>query len=367
MDICAFRYALKFQIAAAVPFNDTISYTALAAKCKVDESQLKQALRQMMMCRFFHEPVHDQVAHTAASKQLTHPGALSWIQFTTTDTIGTAYNYLDAIAKWGHGSQEPNQTGQQLLYNTDKYMYDYYEENDEVRTNFSELMTYVSSMNAMSNEYVGAGYDWAGLGEVTIVDVAGNVGHCSVEMAKANPKAQIVVQDLPGIIERAKDPKTCVTPEEYRSRYTFMAHNFYDEQPVHADVYFLRMIMHDYSDKYCIKILQPLVKAMKPNGRIIIMDAVMPPVGGAPMPIERFMRAQDMHMCILTNAKERDQEQWEQLVRDTDPRLRINSITTPPGSAKSLIEIVLGPELNGQVDGKSNGVVANIAEVNEVA
>lgn len=363
MDLAAYRYVIEFDIASNVPLNDTISYEALAEKCNVNIGQLKQALRQMMMTRFFHEPIYGFVAHTAASKHLTHPGARSWMEYTSLHTFGTTFHTIDAIKKWGHGSQEPNETGLQLLYNTDKYQYEYYEENAQVRGVFSDLMTYVSSMNAMANSYIGAGFDWAGLGEATIVDIGGSVGHCSVEMAKANPQARIVVQDLPGIIEKAKDPKTCVVPSEFLPRYTFMAHDFYSEQPVQADVYFLRMIMHDYSDKYCIKILQPLVRAMKPDGRIIIMDQVLPPVGGAPQPIERFMRAQDMHMGVLTNAKERDREQWDWLLHQTDQRLRINSITLPPGSAMSLIEIVLGDaasngvgsQLNGLVNGHANG------------
>jgi hypothetical protein len=306
----------------------------------------------MMMTHFFHEPTPGMVAHTAASKHLTHGGARSWMQYSTTDTLGSAFRYLDAIEKWGHGSQEHDQCGLQIHYGTDKSMYEYYEENEEVRTNFSDLLTYASTMAAVSNTFIAAGYDWASLGEVTIVDVAGSRGHSSVEIARSNPKAKIIVQDLPKIIDRARNPKTCVIPRDVQPQITFMAHNFWDEQPVSADVYFLRLIMHDWSDKYCIKILRPLVKAMKPGGRIIIMDEILPPVGGAPLPIERFMRAQDLHMAVLTNAKERDHEQWQYLIHATDSRLRIKSMTLPPGSAMALIEVVLVEETNGDVDDK---------------
>lgn len=343
----AFRYIHKYAIAEAVPFNDTITYVDLAQKCGVDPGQLKQMLRQLMQLRIFREPVVGKVGHTAASKHLTHPGAVYFNAYCSLNTMDYVTKQIDAFEKWGHGSQEPTEAALNIAHGTDKSMYEYYEENKEVRERFSDLMTFVSKMEAMSTAYIAAGYDWASLGQVTIVDVAGNMGSCSIAIARANPKAKIIVQDLPAVIKRAKDPATCVVPEHMRSRFEFMAHDFYQPQPVQADVFFVRMIMHDYSDKYCIKILRPLVQALKPGGKIILMDAVLPPVGGAPASIERFMRAQDLQMLTLTNAKERDAEQWNDLMKATDPRLRIKSITLPPGSAMAIIEVVLEEKTNG--------------------
>jgi hypothetical protein len=346
----AFRYIHKYKIAKAVPLNGTIAYADIAKICGVDAEQLKQFMRHIMQLKIFRETEPGFVGHTASSKHLTHPGVSYFTEYSSMNTIEYVIKQNDAFEKWGHGSQEPTESALSVVHNTDKSMYEYYEENQEVRERFSNLMTFVSKMDAMSNTYVAAGYDWASLGEVKVVDLAGNVGHCSVAIAKANPKASIVVQDLPEIIKRAKDPATCVIPEELRSRFVFMVHDFYKPQPVEADVFFMRMIMHDYPDKYCIKILRPLVKALRPGGRLLIMDAVLPPVGGAPAPIERFMRAQDLQMLTLTNAKERDHEQWTELMRMTDPRLQIKSITLPPGSAMAIIEVVLEEAANGHVD-----------------
>lgn len=345
----AFRYIHKYAIAKAVPFNATITYDDLARQCGVDPGQLKQMLRHLMQLRIFREPTVGQVGHTAASKLFTQPGAVYFNAYCSMNTVEYISKQIDAFEKWGHGSQEPNEAALNIAHDTHKSMYEYYEENDEVRERFSNVMTYVSKMDAMSNTYIAAGYDWASLGEVKIVDVAGNMGHCSAAIAQANPDAKIVVQDLPGIIKRARDPATCVIPENLRSQFEFMAHDFYKPQPVKADIFFLRMIMHDYSDKYCIKILRPLIRALKPGGKIILMDAVLPPVGGAPAPIERFMRAQDLQMLTLTNAKERDADQWNDLMKATDPRLQIKSITLPPGSAMAIIEVVLEEKSNGHL------------------
>lgn len=305
-------------------------------------------LRQLMQIRVFREPTPGNVGHTAASRHLTHPGVVYLNEYTSLNAIEYVLKQNDAFERWGHGSQEPNEAALNVAHNTELSMYDYYEQNQEVRERFSNMMTFASKLDAMSNVYVAAGYDWASLGEVSIVDVAGNMGYCSVPIAKANPKAKIIVQDLPAIIKRAKDPSTSVIPPNLLPQIEFMAHDIYQPQPISADVYFLRMIMHDYSDKYCIKILRPLVHSLKPGGRLLIMDSVLPPVGGAPAPIERFLRAQDLQMLTLTNAKERDAEQWSRLMKETDPRLRIKSITMPPGSAMAIIEVVLEEREEGE-------------------
>lgn len=206
----------------------------------------------------------------------------------------------------------------------------------------------------------------AGAGSV-VVDVAGNVGHCSIPIARANPAVKIVVQDLPKIVARGADPATSVIPAELRHRFTFMEHDFYAPQPVKgAAVYFLRMIMHDYSDAYCLKILRQIVPSMGPDSRIVVMDQVSPPVGLLPSAIERMMRTQDLQMMLLTNARERDVVEWRELVGSvvedkgesgepeqqerqeqnavpgtttTARKLEIKTIVSPQGGMMSLIEI----------------------------
>lgn len=43
-----------------------------------------------------------------------------------------------------------------------------------------------------------------------------------------------------------------------------------------ADVFMLRNIIHDWSDKYCVKILQRLRDAATPSTRLMIIDNLMP-------------------------------------------------------------------------------------------
>ena len=316
----AFRYVAEYSIAAAVPLNSTISYSELAAKLSLDRKQLRQMLRQLIQSHVFSEPSLNQVSHTASSKLLiTHPGVAAFNGYIARDVFPMAAKQFEALEHFGHGNPHPHKAGLNFACGTDLPMFAFYEQPEQkgVRERFSQLMTYASSFPALSNAHVTAGFPWATLPPgSTVVDIAGNVGHCSIAIARAtDPSVKLVVQDLPQIVARAKDPATSVVPADLRDRFTFMEHDFYTPQPIKgAAVYFLRMIMHDYSDDYCWKILRQIVPAMSPDSRIVIMDQVSPPVGVLPTAIERMMRTQDLQMMLLLNAWERDLGEWNDLV-----------------------------------------------------
>jgi len=71
----------------------------------------------------------------------------------------------------------------------------------------------------------------------------------------------------------------------------FMAHDFFDEQPVKgAEVYYYRHTLHNWPDKYCTKTLKALIPALKTGARLLIMDMLMPPPGALPNDLDRKLR-----------------------------------------------------------------------------
>lgn len=345
----AFRYIAEYSVAAAVPLNDTISYSDLAAKLSLDRKQLRQMLRQLIQIHVFSEPSLNQVSHTASSKLLvTHSGVAAFNGYIARDVFPMAAKQFEALEHFGHGNPHPHQAGLNYACGTDLPMFAFYEQPEQkgVRERFSQLMTYVTSFPALSNSHVTAGFRWGTLPPgSTVVDIAGNVGHCSIAIARAtDPSVKLVVQDLPQIVARAKDPGTSVVPADLRDRFTFMEHDFYTPQPIKgAAVYFLRMIMHDYSDPYCWKILRQIVPAMAPDSRIVIMDQVSPPVGVLPTVIERMMRTMDLEMMLLLNARERDIDEWNDLVagivqeeKDEEGNAEANGEAKPEAKAEEL-------------------------------
>lgn len=97
-----------------------------------------------------------------------------------------------------------------------------------------------------------------------------------VALAKRFPQLRFVVQDLPKTV--ADGPAHI--PPDLAARIRFQAHDFFTEQPVHgADVYFFRWIFHNWSDKYCEKMLKCLIPALKPGARILVNENILPSPG----------------------------------------------------------------------------------------
>ncbi|KAL5536477.1 hypothetical protein ACEPAF_299 [Sanghuangporus sanghuang] len=64
----------------------------------------------------------------------------------------------------------------------------------------------------------------------------------------------------------------------------FIGVDFFEEQPNlpgPVDVFLLRMIIHDWSDKYAAKILRPLRNVAGPNTKLLIIDSILDHVCGS--------------------------------------------------------------------------------------
>lgn len=150
---------------------------------------------------------------------------------------------------------------------------------------FANTMSVMSSSQGFGPEFLLEAFPkMAKMGPMTFVDIGGSQGCFSIAVAQHCPDAHCVVQDLPDTVALAE---ARLAPE-LKGRVEFMAHDFFFEQPVKgADVYFLRWVFHDWSDKYCIKILQCLIPALKSGARVIASEMVVPPPETVPVSQER--------------------------------------------------------------------------------
>ncbi|RDA95170.1 hypothetical protein CP533_1939 [Ophiocordyceps camponoti-saundersi (nom. inval.)] len=113
-------------------------------------------------------------------------------------------------------------------------------------------------------------------GRVQLVDVGGGHGTVLANIIAAYSDSlryeTCVLQDRPDVIELSK--KNSALPDAVKR----MNHDFFTEQPVKgAKAYFMRLIIHDWPDATCVKILTHLAAAMAPDSRLLICDAVLPP------------------------------------------------------------------------------------------
>ncbi|PYH30554.1 O-methyltransferase [Aspergillus neoniger CBS 115656] len=159
------------------------------------------------------------------------------------------------------------------------------------------------------------------------VDIGGGFGQQAISFREKYSKLEgrVIVQDLaPTTANATQHPGV-----------EFMAYNFFTPQPVKgAKFYYLRNILHDWPDHKCVEILQNIKDAMAPDSYILIDDMVLPNVG------VHWQQAQlDMLMMAALGARERTQEQWNQLLQSAG--LKINKVHTYTESLQdSIIEAV---------------------------
>lgn len=111
------------------------------------------------------------------------------------------------------------------------------------------------------------------------------------EFPTSDLHGRLVNQDLPQTLAQA----TTVAGVEY------MAHNFFEEQPVKgATYYYMRNTLHDWPDEQCLVILGHLRRDLGERSSILIDDIVMP-VQGA----HRHATTYDMVMLAAFASRER--------------------------------------------------------------
>jgi 6-hydroxytryprostatin B O-methyltransferase len=175
--------------------------------------------------------------------------------------------------------------------------------------------------------------------------VGGSTGQVSALLATHHPSLHFTVQDLPDTV--ANGPAALSTlSHDIASRITFAPHDFFTAQPLSADLYFLRKILHDWSSEQAKSILQHLATAMKsrPGARLVVMDTILPRPGELAPVQEAMLRVRDLTMAQSFNSKERALGEWEELFGSTKPKLSMKSWKQPLGSAMAVMEVVVAGE-----------------------
>ncbi|KAL8788074.1 MAG: hypothetical protein Q9195_007488 [Heterodermia aff. obscurata] len=249
------------------------------------------------------------------------------------------------------GSQEPEHTGVGLASSTGESLFVQLGKDPKRAQRFADGMKFLQSAPQFDHSHLFNDLNWEETGSPSLmVDIGGSHGSIAIKLLRRFPAMKCVVEDLPEMIADAS------IPPDLEGRLELRPHNFFTEQPVkNADVYFLRSILHDWSDKYAILILRNLIPALKDGAKIIINEVCLPEPGLLPFYQEQLIRkayglcrGYDLAMKQNFNSKERDANDWTGLLRDSDHRFKLGSIRCSPGSILSIIEVVWEePSRNG--------------------
>jgi SAM-dependent methyltransferase len=199
-------------------------------------------------------------------------------------------------------------------------LFEYLAQHPDDAADFDRIMALI---NAGEPQAVAEAYDFAGVERV--VDVGGGNGTLLAEMLRRRPALRGVLFDVPETVDRAVPELRALA-----ARCETVGGDFFHAVPSGADAYVLSHIVHDWPETQILSILARIREAIAPEGRLLIVESVMP-ADDTPHPA----RMLDMLMLMLTGGRERTEAEYAELLERAGFRL---ARVIPTRSPVSVIE-----------------------------
>lgn len=347
-EIEVLRTIVELNVYDAVPLDGEIDMKDLAKKLGIqNEVGFRDQMKFAFLMGLFRETKDGKIAQSVLSAAL--PGSSGWIKL----RLGKLYtqggheiaNFLRTEDGKGGIHAAPgalaDPTGQRR--STWEQLH---------AANLMEL--YSPSMPGLLAHHAGGskislieGLNWESLGHgATVVDVGGGNGHIDVAVAPRLPGIHFIVQDQ---ASNEYGAKQLIADSGVSGQVEFQVHDFFQPQPILpggrvAKAYMLMRVLQDWSAVDCVRILKPLANSMKKSGaRLWILGRILPDEPGT-MPVfqEKLLRNMGLLCFMLYGAGERTANDLREILKATDPELRITKIVRPLHSVLSFTEIVWG-------------------------
>jgi ubiquinone/menaquinone biosynthesis C-methylase UbiE len=267
----------------------------LASATKMHAPSLYRVLRALSSIGFVSPTGDGRFAQTALSEILVTdaPGSLRWF---TISELGQEH-----YPAWGNlmHSVKTGEIAFDNFFGVD--IWKYFEQNPEDGAVFNNSM---SGVTATINEEIRSLYDFSSF--ETVVDVGGGHGALITSILQANPRVRGILFDAPQVIEGARSK---IDAAGVAHRCETVAGDFFKSVPAGGDAYFMKWIIHDWNDERAITILNNIRNQVQPNGKVIIVDAVVPENNEPD-----FSKFFDLNMLVMTGGKERTEKEFAQLL-----------------------------------------------------
>ncbi|MFI7128852.1 methyltransferase [Nonomuraea sp. NPDC050153] len=155
-------------------------------------------------------------------------------------------------------------------------------------------------------------YEFTDVG--TMVDVAGGKGSILATILRANPGMRGILFDLDHVVAHAGE---LLAAEGLADRSEVVAGSFFDSVPSGGDVYLLASVLHNWGDDDAVRILRNVRRAMKPDGRALILEVVLPDDAEPHLSKDLDLRM----LAIFNGGSERSRQEYAKLFALADLEL----------------------------------------------
>ncbi|GAC1637949.1 MAG: hypothetical protein NVS4B9_30960 [Ktedonobacteraceae bacterium] len=140
---------------------------------------------------------------------------------------------------------------------------------------------------------------------------------------RAHPTLRGVLFDLPHVVKGALP---LLETAGVASRCEVIGGDFFTAVPADYDTYLLKGVIHDWDDERAIAILARCHQAMKPQGKVLLVERVIV-TGSTP---QVLVLESDVLMLVLPGGKERTETEYRALLTAAGLELtRIIPVWTP--------------------------------------
>ncbi|KAL6982137.1 nicotinamide N-methyltransferase [Sarracenia purpurea var. burkii] len=147
---------------------------------------------------------------------------------------------------------------------------------------------------------------YKGFNQLTrLVDVGGGLGVTLNLITSKYPHIKGINFDLPHVIQHAPP-------------YSGVEHVVGDmfESVPKGDAIFMKWILHDWSDDYCLKLLKNCHKAIPENGKVIVVEAILPETPDTSVAAKSNFQMDLLMMTETPGGKERTQQEFLALANE---------------------------------------------------
>ncbi len=292
-DLCTpwcIRVVATLHIADHIAVGKT-SITTLAQETRCDSDSLQRVLQHLVGKGVFEEPTPGHFALNEAARELLDPAQQLGLDLTG---FGSRMAYA-----WG-SLLSAVRTGAPAYHEI--FGLPFWEDLDAhptIAASFDALMG--PPGHGVPDPEVLVTGDWEEI--KTVVDVGGGTGALLAEILRARPEIQGILVDLPGTVARAGSLLQAAGVGE---RVRLIGQSFFEPLPTGADLYLLKSVLSDWSDREAQLILRRCAEAARPSSRIVIMGGVSPDERADPQ----------LLMMVLLGSKDRTLTEFRKLATE---------------------------------------------------
>lgn len=314
VPVKAINAAAKLNIADLIAAHGPMNAIQLADKTDTNPDAVYRLLRALASTGIFREGENEKFELTPLAECLQEdsPNSTKAMALSAGNLFYRAYTEFMYAVRHGDGG---------WVKALDAPPFEYLRDHPEEGKVFDRMMT---DIHGGETAPMVETYDFSVFN--TVVDIGGGNGDMISAILHENSGTKGILFDLPEVIDRSKEN---IKAGGLLDRCQLLTGDFFKSVPKDGDAYILRHIVHDWSDEDAVRILTNCRKAMKPDGKLLVVEAVIPP-GNDPHPYKWL----DLTMLMI-GGRERTTEQFDVIFKEAG--LQLNRII-PITPAISVVE-----------------------------